>query len=148
MYHRKLNETGYELDSTFTELYEAQIPALFRMFHIRNISPSGWVALCTRSLISHKKKSTSCRYEFTIDFNDIIPLPDKETVVPYKICSFDIEASSSHGDFPLAKKEYKKLATNIIDVWHDEIINDKEYLNHIVSTAFRESVIRITKDGF
>ena len=35
--------------------------------------------------------------------------------MPYKICSFDIEASSSHGDFPVPKKSYKKLATNIID---------------------------------
>ena len=34
----------------------------------------------------------------------IIPQPNKETIVPYKICSFDIEASSSHGDFPLPLK--------------------------------------------
>ena len=27
----------------------------------------------------------------------------------YKICSFDIEASSSHGDFPVPIKDYKKL---------------------------------------
>ena len=33
------------------------------------------------------------------------------------MCSFDIEASSSHGDFPLAKKSYKKLAVNIVDIW-------------------------------
>jgi hypothetical protein len=32
-----------------------------------------------------------------------------------RICSFDIEASSSHGDFPVPIKSYKKLATNIID---------------------------------
>ena len=31
------------------------------------------------------------------------------------ICSFDIEADSSHGDFPLAKKDYTKLALNIVD---------------------------------
>ena len=31
------------------------------------------------------------------------------------ICSFDIEASSSHGDFPLPKKIYKKPANQIID---------------------------------
>ena len=44
---------------------------------------------------------------------NIEPIPEKENLVPYKICSFDIEASSSHGDFPLAIKDYKKLATNI-----------------------------------
>ena len=40
---------------------------------------------------------------------------DKENVVPYKICSFDIEASSSHGDFPNAIKDYKKVAYDVID---------------------------------
>jgi hypothetical protein len=44
-------------------------------------------------------------------------MPEKETRVPYKICSFDIEASSSHGDFPLPKKTYKRLAMNIVDVF-------------------------------
>jgi DNA polymerase elongation subunit (family B) len=39
------------------------------------------------------------------------------TRVPYKICSFDIEASSSHGDFPLPKKTYKRLATQLVDVF-------------------------------
>jgi hypothetical protein len=44
-------------------------------------------------------------------------MPEKETRVPYKICSFDIEASSSHGDFPLPKKTYKRLAMNMVDVF-------------------------------
>ena len=39
----------------------------------------------------------------------------KKTSVPYKICSFDIEASSSHGDFPVpVRKNYKKLADQIL----------------------------------
>jgi hypothetical protein len=37
--------------------------------------------------------------------------------VPYKICSFDIEASSSHGDFPVPKKSYKRLATQLVDIY-------------------------------
>jgi hypothetical protein len=35
-------------------------------------------------------------------------------MVPYKICSFDIEASSSHGDFPESIKNYKKVAYDIV----------------------------------
>jgi DNA polymerase elongation subunit (family B) len=49
------------------------------------------------------------------NYNDIIALNHKETMVPYKICSFDIEASSSHGDFPIPIKTYKKLSINIIE---------------------------------
>jgi hypothetical protein len=37
--------------------------------------------------------------------------------------SFDIEASSSHGDFPIPVKSYKKLATNIIDYFQNSLIN-------------------------
>ena len=34
-----------------------------------------------------------------------------------KIMSYDIEASSSHGDFPVAIKTYKKLIGEIIQYW-------------------------------
>ena len=36
-------------------------------------------------------------------------------MVPYKICSFDIEASSSHGDFPNPIKNFKQLAVDIYE---------------------------------
>ena len=108
---------------------------LLRMFHIKEMSPSGWIALPKTKTLKHKKKTTSCTYEFTIDYKNIIPLPNKEAVVPYKICSFDIEASSSHGDFPLPKKDYNKLATNIVDVWESGP-GDVKYLKQIVKTAF------------
>ena len=31
--------------------------------------------------------------------------------------SWDIEASSSHGDFPLAVKTYKKMIAEIVQYW-------------------------------
>jgi DNA polymerase elongation subunit (family B) len=111
-YQRTLKPDGYES----TLLYEAQIPPLLRLFHINEISPSGWIALPQSKTVKIMKKTTSCTYEYAINYTHIIAQPQKETRVPYKICSFDIEASSSHGDFPLAVKNYKKLATNIVDL--------------------------------
>ena len=113
----KLLQNGYVFLETETYLYEANIPPLLRFFHIKNISPSGWVALPKKKtfVVTPKMKSTSCDYEFMINYNDIIAINHKETMVPYKICSFDIEASSSHGDFPIPIKTYKKLAINIIE---------------------------------
>ena len=67
----------------------------------------------------------------------IIPLNNKELIVPYKICSFDIEASSSHGDFPVPVKSYKKLAGNIMEFYdksEDEI--SKNEISKIIKTAF------------
>jgi len=99
------------------ELYESKIPPLLRYFHINNISPSGWVFLPTKKMVIPKELTTSCKYEYICNCEDLIPQPKKETRTPYKICSFDIEASSSHGDFPVPIKTYKRLATNIMDVY-------------------------------
>jgi len=104
-------------NSISLELYESNIPPLLRYFHINNISPSGWVSIPISRVIAPIIKTTTCTYEYICSASNIKPVPEKETRVPYKICSFDIEASSSHGDFPLPKKNYKRLAINIIDVF-------------------------------
>ena len=36
---------------------------------------------------------------------------------PMKVMSWDIEASSSRGDFPVAKKSYRKMIGEIIQYW-------------------------------
>lgn len=139
---RRLLKNGYRFDNCNIELYEANIPPLLRFFHIREISPSGWVALPVKKTtqIANVNKSTSCDFEFSISYKNIIPLNNKEDRVPYKIMSFDIEASSSHGDFPVPIKSYKKLATNIVDYFAK--IGDvnktecKNILREIISTAF------------
>jgi DNA polymerase elongation subunit (family B) len=105
----------FVFDGTVLELYESNIPPLLRFFHIQNISPSGWVQVNTTKCILPNPKTTTCKYEYLCSKRSIKAMRDKETRVPYKVCSFDIEADSSHGDFPLPKKTYKKLATNIVD---------------------------------
>ena len=134
---RRLNDNGYIFQDTNTYLYEANIPPLLRYFHIKEISPSGWVCLPLKKAKRLTDKRTSCKYEFEIKYNDLIPLNNKETRVPYKICSFDIEASSSHGDFPVPKKSYKKLSTNII-----------EYLENSNSDLTKSELIKIVKTAF
>jgi len=146
-YKKTLKPKGYLYKGQSTLLYESQIPSVLRLFHIKEMSPSGWIALPHKHTVKNQKKTTSCTYEFSIKYTHIIAQPQKETLVPYKICSFDIEASSSHGDFPLAVKNYKKLATNIVDLctevgpYYDPAIVSKyagvtEYLKAIVLSAF------------
>jgi DNA polymerase elongation subunit (family B) len=139
---RKLLENGLIFGETQTYLYEANIPPLLRFFHIKNISPSGWIALPKKKTIEIRMdKKTTCTYEFVIDYKSIMALNEVETRVPYKICSFDIEASSSHGDFPIPVKSYKKLATNIVEHFEKfadnltpEVCRDK--LREILLCAF------------
>jgi DNA polymerase elongation subunit (family B) len=102
---------------TSIELYESNIPPLLRYFHIHNISPSGWVSFKMNRVVAPSIKTTTCTHEFICSLKELQPMPEKETRVPYKICSFDIEASSSHGDFPIPVKTYKRLATQTVDVY-------------------------------
>lgn len=102
---------------TKLELYESNIPPLLRYFHINNISPSGWISIPSNRVKQPEEKTTTCDYEYICSLSQVKPLPEKETIVPYKICSFDIEASSSHGDFPLPQKTYKRLVSNIVDTF-------------------------------
>ena len=116
-----LLKDGYNYFDTNIKLYEANIPPLLRYFHIKDISPSGWIAIPKRKAVELKNefKTVNCDYQFATNIKNIIPLNDKETRVPYKIMSFDIEASSSHGDFPVPIKTYKKLATNIVEYFEN-----------------------------
>jgi len=138
----KLLPNGLKYENTYTKLYEANIPPLLRFFHIRDISPSGWVALPKKKTIEIiNQKQTTCNYEFIISFKYVVPLNDREIRVPYKIMSFDIEASSSHGDFPVPIKSYKKLATNIIEYFETlkmEMTKElcKNILRRIILAAF------------
>jgi len=138
-----LLENGYRFYDTDIKLYEANIPPLLRFFHIKDISPSGWIAIPKKKATENKGelKSINCDFEFKTNYKNIIPLNDKETRVPYKIMSFDIEASSSHGDFPVPIKTYKKLATNIIEYFETlkmEMTHElcKNILRRIILAAF------------
>ena len=140
-----LLKNGYKFKDTNLLLYEANIPPLLRFFHIRDISPSGWVAVPKKKGVDYSDSSTdklvNCDYIIKTDYKKIIPLNEKETRVPYKIMSFDIEASSSHGDFPVPVKTYKKLATNIVEYFGNlkmDITKElcKNILRRVILAAF------------
>ena len=119
------------------EIYEAKIPALLRYFHIFEVSPSGWVQVNAQKSNTGKSR---CKYEFICKTSQIKPQPEKECLVPYKICSFDIEASSSHGDFPVPVKTYKRLAMNMYDVFNKQKPTEKRMCESLIQkgilTAF------------
>ena len=144
---RTLLKDGYYYENnkhkTNIKLYEANIPPLLRFFHIKNISPSGWIAIPKKKAIEIKleTKNVNCDFGLITNYKNIISLNDKELRVPYKIMSFDIEASSSHGDFPIPIKTYKKLATNIIEYFENietELTKEicKTTLKNIILAAF------------
>uniref|UniRef100_A0A6C0BXL4 DNA-directed DNA polymerase n=1 Tax=viral metagenome TaxID=1070528 RepID=A0A6C0BXL4_9ZZZZ len=141
IYSKKLKAGGLRINNNRYIIYEGNIPPLLRFFHINNISPSGWIKI-KNAKSDTIDKETDCKYEYTCGIGNIVALPDKEDIVPFKICSFDIEASSSHGDFPLPVKDYKKLATNMVDIFNEfdtEKMTDidiETIIGNIINTAF------------
>ena len=131
----------YVFKGVSLELYESNIPPLLRYFHIQNVSPSGWVSIPVSRVIKPEVKTTTCTYEYICNVSQITAMPDKETRVPYKICSFDIEASSSHGDFPLPKKTYKRLCAQLVDAFQRQaeqldVNKGKKLLQQVILTSF------------
>ena len=115
---RRLKKRGLEFEGEYLKLYEATLPPLLRLFHMQDISPSGWVTF-KKGVAKVRKvnKKTYCNYEFETRYDNVIPLSEKEDSTPMKVMSWDIEASSSHGDFPVAKKSYRKMLGEIIQYW-------------------------------
>ena len=133
-----------EFHGCVTRIYESNIPPLLKFFHRQDLSPSGWVSVPRKYLRRLPKKMTTCDHEYQVSKRHITPLPDKNTLVPINICSFDIEASSSHGDFPLPVKNYKKLADNIIEYW-----DNKEIASEIEDRDEQEIILGdLIKDAF
>jgi hypothetical protein len=138
-----LLKNGYHYFDTDIKLYEANIPPLLRFFHVKEMSPSGWIAIPKKKAIEFKgdTRTVNCDYQLSTNIKNIIPINEKETIVPYKIMSSDIEASSSHGDFPVPIKTYKKLSTNIVEYFENnskELNADemRECLKNIILAAF------------
>ena len=92
------------------KLYETNIDPFLRFIHEKEIKPSGWVTINNGEEIA----DTNCDYSYIITTEDIKPEPIN-TIAPLLIASFDIECTSSSGDFPMPIKTYKRLAQDLCE---------------------------------
>ena len=112
-----------------SNLYESSLHPIIRFIHDKDINPTGWVS-CE---IKDNSRVVPVFYgleEFSCDWNDIQKIDSIKTS-NYKIAAFDIECDSLNGDFPMAKKDYKKFAASIFDSYRilRNKINNKIELN-------------------
>lgn len=96
----------------YFKLYENNIEPFLRLAHIRNINPAGWVKIPAK--YHNAIKTTRCQIDVTCRWSAIESV-QLEKMAPFVIASFDIECTSSHGDFPVANKNYKKTAIELIN---------------------------------
>jgi len=128
------------------ELYESNIPPLLRYYHLNEISPSGWIKIKDYKQHIIQQKKTLCDYEYECGEKQVVPVHDMEARVPYKICSFDIEASSSHGDFPLPIKTYKRLASNIMELY-DKLKPNEAMIASFITNSILSAFGHVRFDG-
>jgi DNA polymerase elongation subunit (family B) len=100
----------------FFKLYESNITPFIRYIHSKNVKACGWVTLEPYTYEVNDLKKTTCSIDVDIDQDDLV-FKEKNEVSPLLIASFDIECSSSHGDFPLPSKNYKKLAFELYEIY-------------------------------
>lgn len=99
-------------------IYEANIPPFLRFIHEREIEPCSWISIPKGSYTVNKGEDKVSRTQIDISVNDYKKITGFECdePAPMLVASFDIECDSSHGDFPLAKKNMKKTASEIYDM--------------------------------
>jgi len=108
-------------------LFESDLEPVLRFLHDTKVKPSSWITIPGGKFKTETKQSKT-QINISCDWTDIFPL-EKTEIPPLLIASFDIEADSSHGDFPIPKKDCKKLSNQLVISWikNVKIIDKKAY---------------------
>ena len=99
------------------DIFESNIPPFLRFIHKNNIEPAGWINIApgNYTLNLGSKKLTKCQVDISVDNWKKVKSFNSEESVPFLTAVFDLECNSSHGDFPLAKKNYKKPSQELFE---------------------------------
>jgi DNA polymerase elongation subunit (family B) len=127
----KLNITG-NTSAIKYNLYESDLEPVLRFVHDRKLKPSSWLTI-SGGKYKLENRQSKCQINISCDASELLPL-DRNELPPLLIASFDIEADSSHGDFPIAKKDCKKLSNQLVITWiRDQRTISKKQYNQILS---------------
>lgn len=127
--------------SVSLKTWESNIDPLLRFMHIQDLSPAGWLRLPAKKYEISDINRSLCQISLTTVSEEVYPC-DKEGVAPIITASFDIEADSSHGDFPVAQKTYRKLAWDLSNYYHlmkkARDLSSAPPLHELLQLAFEE----------
>ena len=123
----KLNINGKTNTPIKYNLFESDLEPILRFLHDTKVKPSSWISIPGGKFKVESRQSKT-QINLSCDWTEICPL-EKNEIPPLLIASFDIEADSSHGDFPIPKKDCKKLSNQLVISWikNVKIIEKKEY---------------------
>jgi len=99
------------LEKNDFKMYETNIDPFLKYIHTQNIKPCDWIRI-NKGDYEIGEDISRCDYNIETEYKNIMPIQVNK-IAPLLITSFDIECSSSHGDFPVAKKNYSKVAQDL-----------------------------------
>jgi len=95
-------------------LFENNLEPILRFFHERDLNPSGWMQIPAKKYKIVQKRSLASKC-VEVSCKHITACRERDVkTAPFTIMTFDIEASSAHGDFPLPKKNYLKFCKELV----------------------------------
>ena len=122
-------------------LYESNIAPFLRFAHIQGIAPAGWVTIprkaCDYDTVQMPSK---CAVDFQCFWKHVTGDKERTDMAPLKIAAFDIECVSSDMDFPVAKKNYVKVASDVVNM-----TNSGKFTN---ATEWKSEVVKIVLEKF
>ena len=97
-------------------VYEANLDPMLRFFHERELKPAGWGTVADGAWDESETGGTTAEIPACCDWEDLRPASPavQLTVAPLRVMAWDIECTSSHGDFPLAIKTWRKPARELV----------------------------------
>jgi DNA polymerase elongation subunit (family B) len=108
------------------DLYDSMIDPLIRFIHHRNLKPVGWISVKQEKFSMREDYPSWCDYDLQTEWTDI-EYNDRIDNVPIKVLTYDIETNSSHGDMSIPKKDYLKLARQIVEEYERLQKNHDKY---------------------
>lgn len=96
--------------------HESNIDPFLRFIHSKELTAGGWVQISKWKHIDDEILDSKCQINIITSYHHVIPV-ESTKIAPIVILSFDIECTSSHGDFPVPIKTYKKTANELIDFY-------------------------------
>jgi DNA polymerase elongation subunit (family B) len=136
--HEKRTKQGFKL-------YGSNLDPMLRFLHDRNLEPCNWIKIKANKYSVYDSNFSRTQHCFECSYTNIHSLESNKNA-PLLVMATDIECTSSHGDFPLAKKDYKKLAVDLVTIARVQKIT-KENLSEWICLAFHEKQIINIKDS-
>lgn len=100
------------------EIYEANFDPMLRFIHTQNIKACSWVIIKDgKNCISDENDDTTSNgIVIECDYTQVLPYNTTRVTDPFKTVSWDIECLSMTGDFPLAKRSWRKASKDILSI--------------------------------